>query len=180
MTEGTRHTAEPARSLERETPAVAVVRKAFEAFAHRDLAALVKLTDPQVELFAPTAVIANEGRCYRGHDGIARYLQDVAHVWKRLEVIPEKFREVGSHVVATGRVRAEARDGLEIDSSAAWVWELRNGLLCWGCVYDESSSSPGEATPGPTPRAAGTTGDDAPPAVGAASGDDVAPALGGA
>src|SRR4051794_28995867 len=101
-----------------ETIATALVREAFEAFAERDLDTLVELTDPEVELFAPTALLANEGRCYRGHEGIARYLHDVERVWARLEVIPEKFREVGNHVVATGRVRAEARDGLEVDNPA--------------------------------------------------------------
>ena len=115
--------------------AVAVVRDAFEAFDRRDLRALIELTDPEVELFAPTAVVANEGRCYRGHDGIARYLSDVARTWTRLRVIPEKFRAVGNHVVCLGRVVAKARDGLEVDSATAWVWELRDGRLRWGCVY---------------------------------------------
>jgi ketosteroid isomerase-like protein len=124
-----------------ETAAIALVREVFDAFSRRDLHALVERTDPEIELFAPTAMLANEGRCYRGHEGIGRYLQDVERVWARLEVIPEKFREVGNHVVATGRVRAEARDGLEVDNPAAWVWELRAGRLCWGCVYDDPGTS---------------------------------------
>jgi len=111
------------------------VRRAFRAFDERDLATLVELTDPEIELLAPTAALANEGRCYRGHDGIARYLMDVAHTWARLHVFPEKFRDVGNHVVCLGRVRAEARDGLEVDSPTAWVWELRARKLRWGCVY---------------------------------------------
>ena len=145
-----------------ETDAITLVREAFDAFARRDLAALVELTDPEVELFAPTAALANEGRCYRGHDGIARYLHDVERVWTRLEVIPEKFREVGNHVVATGRVRAQARDGLEVDNPAAWVWELRGGRLCWGCVYDD----PGEnfmGVPQIRGTSAGIVGELAPP-----------------
>jgi ketosteroid isomerase-like protein len=123
-----------------ETPGTTLVREAFYAFTRRDLSRLVELTDPEIELFAPTAALANEGRCYRGHDGIARYLHDVERVWARLEVLPEKFREVGNHVVAIGRVRAEARDGLRVDNPAAWVWEVRAGRLCRGCVYDD----PGE------------------------------------
>jgi ketosteroid isomerase-like protein len=117
------------------------VRRAFEAFDGRDLPALVELTDPEVEFFAPTAALANEGRCYRGHDGIARYLQDVEHTWGRLQVIPEKFREVGNHVVCLGRTRAQARDGLEVDSPTAWVWELRGRKLLWGCVYADPGST---------------------------------------
>jgi ketosteroid isomerase-like protein len=118
-----------------EVDGIALVRRAFDAFDRRDLSALVELTDPEVELFAPTAALANDGRCYRGHDGIARYLQDVEQAWTRLQVIPERFREVGNHVVCLGRARAQARDGLEVDSPTAWVWELRAGKLLWGCVY---------------------------------------------
>jgi len=55
-------------------------------------------------------------------------------------VIPEKFREVGHHVVCLGRTQARARDGLEVDSPTAWVWEVQSGKLRWGCVY----ADPGE------------------------------------
>jgi ketosteroid isomerase-like protein len=124
-----------------ESGAIALVQRAFEAFDRRDLAALVELTDPEVELFAPTAALANEGRCYRGHDGIARYLQDVERTWAHLQVMPEKFREVGNHVVCLGRTRAQARDGLEVDGPTAWVWELRGRRLLWGCVYANPGST---------------------------------------
>ena len=145
-----------------ESAGITLVREAFEAFARRDVAALVELTDPEIELFAPTALLANEGRCYRGHEGIGRYLHDVDRVWTRLEIIPEKFREVGNHVVATGRVRAKARDGLEVDNPAAWVWELRAGRLCWGCVYDEPRETfmgGARGSQSPTPAVEGIVGD---------------------
>jgi ketosteroid isomerase-like protein len=124
-----------------EADRIALVRRAFEAFDRHDLSDLIELTDPEVELFAPTAALANDGRCYRGHDGIARYLQDVERTWTRLEVIPERFREVGNHVVCLGRARAETRDGLAVDRPTAWVWEVRAGKLLWGCVYADPGST---------------------------------------
>jgi ketosteroid isomerase-like protein len=123
-----------------ESANVALVQRVLGAFDRRDLSALIELTDPEVELFAPTAALANEGRCYRGHDGIARYLLDVERLWLRLEIHPEKFREVGNHVVTVGRVRAEARDGMKVDAPVAWVWQARGSRLVWGCVY----ADPGE------------------------------------
>ena len=45
-----------------------------------------------------------------------------------------------ARMFAGGKVRGEARDGLEVDSPTAWVWELRGGRVCWGCVY----ADPGE------------------------------------
>ena len=116
---------------------VNLVRRAFDAFDRRDLAALTELTDPKVEFFAPTAVLANEGRCYRGHEGLVRYLHDVERLWVSLDLEPVKFREVGNHVVVLGRVRARARDGLEVETPAAWVWEVRDGKLVYGCVHSD-------------------------------------------
>ena len=124
-----------------ESGAIGTVRAVFDAFRERDLHRLTELTDPEVELFAPTAALANEGRCYRGHDGLARYLQDVERTWSSLHVVPEKFREVGNHVVCLGRTQARGRDGIEVDSPTAWVWELRAGKLRWGCVYADPGTS---------------------------------------
>jgi ketosteroid isomerase-like protein len=120
---------------------VELVRRAFDAFDRRDLAALRDLTDPEIEFFAPTAVLANEGRCYRGHDGLARYLHDVERLWVQLELRPLKFRVVGNHVVALGEVRAEARDGMDVETPAAWVWEVRGGKLVYGCVHSDPGST---------------------------------------
>ena len=48
----------------------------FEAFAARDEDALLEIMTPEIEFFGPTATVLNEGKCYRGHDGIRRYFQD--------------------------------------------------------------------------------------------------------
>jgi ketosteroid isomerase-like protein len=122
---------------------VDLVRRLFDAFAARDAEALLELVDPQIEFFGPTATVLNEGRCYRGHEGMRRYLRDVDMLWERLEVEPQKLHEVGSHVVALGSVRARAKDGLEIDAPAAWVWRIERGRVTWGCVYGD----PGEMPP---------------------------------
>ena len=150
-----------------EAAGIALVREAFEAFARRDLARLVDLTDPQIEFFAPTAALANEGRCYRGHEGLARYLNDVERVWAHLDVMPEKFRAVGNHIVAIGTVRAQARDGLEVENPVVWVWEVRGDRLCRGCVYDD----PAETFKG-APRGSET----AMPPLGSLAGDAPPPA----
>jgi ketosteroid isomerase-like protein len=150
-----------------EAAGIALVREAFEAFARRDLARLVDLTDPQIEFFAPTAALANEGRCYRGHEGLARYLNDVERVWAHLDVTPEKFRAVGNHIVAIGTVRAQARDGLEVDNPVVWVWEVCGGRICRGCVYDD---------PGETSNRAPRDSETAMPALGPLAGDTPPPA----
>ena len=121
---------------------VALVERVFEAFAARDGDALIALMTPEIEFFGPTATVLNEGKCYRGHDGIRRYLQDAEALWSEIELEPVKYREVGNHVVVMGRVRAWARDGLELDVPAAWVWRVEHGRVAWGCVYGDRDSMP--------------------------------------
>jgi ketosteroid isomerase-like protein len=121
---------------------IALVERVFDAFAAQDHDALVDVFDVEIEFFGPTATVLNEGKCYRGHDGIRRYLQDAAALWKELELMPRKFREVGNHVVVLGRVRACARDGLELDTPAAWVWRVERGKVAWGCVYGDREAMP--------------------------------------
>jgi len=92
-----------------------LVRRLYEAFDARDVDALLDVVAPEIEFFGPTATLLNEGRCYRGHEGMRRYLRDVEALWQDLEVDPQTLREVGNHVVALGRVRARAHDGMELD-----------------------------------------------------------------
>jgi ketosteroid isomerase-like protein len=121
---------------------IGLVRRLYEAFAARDATALLEVVDPEIEFFGPTATVLNEGRCYRGHEGMLRYLRDVEALWEELVVAPDKLREVGSHVVAMGRVRGRARDGFEIDTAAAWVWRIEHGRVTWGCAYGEPDQMP--------------------------------------
>ena len=41
-----------------------------------------------------------------------------------------------------GRVKARARDGLELDTPAAWVWRVEGGKIAWGCVYGDREAMP--------------------------------------
>ena len=121
---------------------VALVERMFKAFAARDTKALLAMMAPEIEFFGPTATVLNEGKCYRGHDGIRRYFNDADQLWSYLDIEPERYREVGNHVVVMGRVRARARDGLELDTPAAWVWRVEHGLIAWGCVYGDRTTMP--------------------------------------
>jgi len=122
--------------------AIALVERLFECFANRDEEAMLDVLSPEIEFFGPTATVLNEGKCYRGHDGMRRYFQDADRLWSELELTPTKLREVGNHVVVLGRVRAQARDGLELDTPAAWVWRVEGGRIAWGHVYGDRDAMP--------------------------------------
>jgi len=111
-----------------------LVRRMFEAFARRDLDAMVATMDQEIEFLPVTANITTGGVPYRGHDGIARYLVDVAGVWPELRVFPHDLREQGDAVVALGRVIARG-GGMILDRPTGWVFTIRDGKIARGRVY---------------------------------------------
>jgi ketosteroid isomerase-like protein len=115
-------------------PNVDVVRRMFAAFAERDLEAMLASMDEEVEFLPVTANLTTGGVPYRGHEGIGRYLEDVAGVWPQLRIYPEELRDMGDVVVALGRVRARG-GGMIIDQPTGWVFKMRAGKILRARVF---------------------------------------------
>jgi ketosteroid isomerase-like protein len=114
-----------------------LIRKVFAAFARRDVEAVVEMSDPEIEFYAPTATLAHEGRSYRGHEGIRTYFQDVTRLWEELNVVPEEFREANGQLLVLGRIHARGAVGYNADSPAGWVWRTRGDKVVSGHVYTD-------------------------------------------
>jgi ketosteroid isomerase-like protein len=115
----------------------------FEAFARRDLDAVLELIDPAVEFHAVTGELAREGEPYRGVDGMRDYFADVGKIWQELSLDPTEFRllgESGTSVLVTGRVWAHG-SGRVVDSSAGWIWRLREGRVTYIRVYASAAAA---------------------------------------
>jgi ketosteroid isomerase-like protein len=111
-----------------------VVRRMFAAFADRDLGAMLPELDPDVVFLPVTANLTTGGVPYRGHDGMAQYLADVAGVWPELRLFPEDMRELGDVVVVLGRVLARG-GGMILDRPTGWLFTLRDRKIVRGDVY---------------------------------------------
>ena len=115
---------------------VVLVRRLYEAFEVRDLDAMVALVSEDMEFFPQvTASIVNRTEPYRGHDGLRGYFEDAAKVWRKLEIIPHEFRDLGDQVIVFGRVYARGEGGYISDSPAAWLWRVQGDLINWGRVF---------------------------------------------
>jgi PAS domain S-box-containing protein len=108
---------------------IAVVVGAFDAFARRDLPAMLERChhDFVLRSFA-TARRAQRTTPYRGHDGVAAYLHDVATVWEELTLTPLTFRHAEGSVIGFGRVEGR-RPGERVLDSIMWVVRLRGDLI---------------------------------------------------
>jgi len=120
---------------------VDIVRRAFAAFEHRDAEALRAVASPDVVFETYTGQLAGVDEPYRGHEGLVRYLTDVARVWQELRPVPDRFLEGDDGiVVATGRVYAWG-EGRVIDAPAGWLWRVHDGLLVYGRVFDSATGA---------------------------------------
>ena len=106
-----------------------MIRRAYRAFAARDVAALRALADPEIEVRAMTGVLAREGAPYVGLGGLEDYMRDVAEVWDELELEPAEFHDLDSgEVLVFGRARAR-RGSTLVDSPSVWLWRVRDGKI---------------------------------------------------
>ena len=123
------------------TDNVEIVRRAFAAFEQRDAQALVAVCSPDIVFEPVTARIAAGGEPYRGHDGMRRYLEDVARVWQELRPAPDAWREGdGGIVVATGRVYAWGV-GRVIDTPAGWLWRIDGERIAYGRIFGTATGA---------------------------------------
>ncbi len=118
-----------------------IIRRAYVAFADRDLDALVSISAESVEVSTVTGLLAGRSGPYRGHEGLAEYMSDLAGTWKRLELRPQQFNRIdGENILVFGRVRAWHDKGF-LDSANAWLWTIRDDLVVAVKVF----ADPGEA-----------------------------------
>jgi len=118
-----------------------VIRRAYTAFDDRDAEGLIELSDPSIELSTVTGVIAGRDQPYRGHEGIARYLEDIAATWKRVDLQPERFYDLDQdRTLVFGRVRVWHERGF-LDSSNAWLWTIREGKIASVRVYADPAEA---------------------------------------
>jgi ketosteroid isomerase-like protein len=121
--------------------AESIIRRAYVAFAQRDLDTLVSVSDESIEVSTVTGLLAGRSEPYRGHEGLAEYMTDLAGTWKRLELRPQQFNRIDDeNTLVFGRVRAWHDKGF-LDSANAWLWTIRDDRVVAVKVF----ADPGEA-----------------------------------
>lgn len=119
---------------------MALVRAAFDAWNRGDFDTWVSAWDEDAEFHPLRAQL--EGRPYRGHDGLRRFIADMTQEWERIRIDIGEMHAFKEQVVGIGRVRARGRvSGVELDVPIGMVGVARGGKL----VYGRFLSDPEEA-----------------------------------
>jgi ketosteroid isomerase-like protein len=83
---------------------IEIVRAAIDAWNRSDFDAWIGAWDEQAE-FHPSGCSV-ESRAYHGHDGLRRFVAEMAEQWEEVRFQVDETRGAGEQVVALGRVRA--------------------------------------------------------------------------
>jgi ketosteroid isomerase-like protein len=107
---------------------VEIVRRAIDAFAHRDLDAAVRDNDSEVKVdFSRSHGI--EAGIYRGHQEVRAFWSAFLDAFDRISVSVDEFIECGEHVVVPNRTRFWGREGVEVEAQSTYVVTFRNGRI---------------------------------------------------
>ena len=139
-------------------PNVALLLELYDAFNRRDIDALMKDVDSEIEVeetedlgyaalllrvLGPRFVILS-GR-YRGRDELRRLFESVWEIAEWFEVEPHDSTEIGDSVVVPLLMRAKAKHtGVEGEAAAVHLWTMRDGKAIGLRVYatvDEAVSA---------------------------------------
>jgi ketosteroid isomerase-like protein len=76
--------------------------------------------------------VISEGGAYHGHEGIHKYISDIAEAFDSFEVTLENVLAVGQVAVAVGRVSYRGKaSGVEQTDQFGWVVRYREGKVVY-------------------------------------------------
>ena len=70
------------------------------------------------------------GGCYRGREGVERFLTDTSENWEELQIIAEEFRDPGDRVLSLGRMKGRGKgSGVPVDQPQASIFDFRGDRI---------------------------------------------------
>jgi ketosteroid isomerase-like protein len=109
------------------------VKRAHELIAaikSQDASRLVELTHPDVEWHSLVVVAGSEG--YRGHEGIRRYIEDIADALEFIYAEVDDAIRVGELVLLVGHFHYRGKaSGVETKSPGGFVVRFREGKVVY-------------------------------------------------
>jgi ketosteroid isomerase-like protein len=119
---------------------VEIALAAVDAWNRGDREAWMALWDEEGEFYPLRAQL--EGESYRGHDGLGRFLGEMAEDWEDVRFEIDEARDAGEQLVGIGRFRARGRaSGVDINVPLGVFMRVRHGKI----VYTRFFSEPADA-----------------------------------
>ena len=124
--------------------AIAVVRKLFEAVAHRDPTGVFSAYHPDIVISeAPSLPYGGE---YRGREGAIRHAEGFRSTWDRYQSeasrnLEPEFLALGDRVIVLWRFRAQRQARDSIDLPVVSIYRLREGSIIESRMFHFDTSA---------------------------------------
>jgi ketosteroid isomerase-like protein len=120
-------------------PNLALIDRAFDAFAEQDVEGFVRCMDPEVE-FEPR--LAGVEGSYRGHDGVGQFMADGSEAIELRRTDVDEVRDLGDRVLALGTFHVRGREsGAEDATPFALLGTIRDGRFVTLKDYGDSGAA---------------------------------------
>jgi ketosteroid isomerase-like protein len=116
----------------------AIIRRAYDAFGRRDIAAIRDDIHPDFELDFSKSLSPDRG-IYRGEEGIRKLWETYWEAFETITIEPEEFIQAGADaVIAVVRSRGRGRgSGVDVNARGPHVWRFRDGKVIDFTLYQE-------------------------------------------
>jgi ketosteroid isomerase-like protein len=114
---------------ERQRENIEIARAGYEAFKRSDVATVLELTDPEVEIFLPPT-LPNSGT-FHGHEGYMTWLGQWLEAWDDFKIEVRGMEAVGQrHVVTAIHQSGIGRgSGIPVQMDVAYMLDIRGGKV---------------------------------------------------
>src|SRR5215208_3086176 len=111
-----------------------------DAWNRGDREAWMALWDEEAEFYPLRAQL--EGESYRGHDGMERFLGEMAEDWEEVRFEIDEARDAGEQVVGIGRFRARGRaSGVDLTVPLGVLTRVRRGKIVYTRFFSGASDA---------------------------------------
>ena len=107
---------------------VDIVQGAWDAFGRGDIDAVLDVFTPNAETRVPETL--PWGGTYVGPEGFSDFLDKLNESFTSLTATPAKVLGADdNHVVVVAKIKARTKGGGTVESTAAWIYQLRDGKI---------------------------------------------------
>jgi ketosteroid isomerase-like protein len=120
---------------------VEIVRRAMEAWDHRDMDAVFALYDPAI-VWDNSSLPAPNAGTYHGHDGVRQFFREWLDAFETQRIHLETFIDAGDRVVVGHRIGGRGKaSGAEVEMPRWNVHTVRNGLVTRIDVFETKAQA---------------------------------------
>ncbi len=106
-----------------------IFKRGAEAYNRRDIDALLKTLDPDVEWHSALLIpFGGEATVSRGHDGVREVLGELYEALAEIHLEYSEVRDLGERIVGLGSIRTKGKQSRVVTEMAfGTVTDMRNG-----------------------------------------------------